>query len=166
MDIQITPTRSEKLDEAIDRVLQEMEGLDTTSTEYAKLVTQLQGLYKAMEIDANIKVKIYDAVAKSNDLEQKRATEEYDLQNKRELADQANKLKGAELGMQQMKFEAEAELRDVEIEAKKTALNERRRVSTDTLVLAAANLAGIVAVLNYERTAVVVSKAFGWIRKL
>lgn len=40
-----------------------------------------------------------------------------------------------------------------------------RRVSPDTLAIVAANLLGIVLVLNYEHTHVITSKAFNWILK-
>lgn len=43
--------------------------------------------------------------------------------------------------------------------------NSPKRVSPDTLILVAGNLAGIVLILGYERAHVVTSKALGFVLK-
>jgi hypothetical protein len=42
----------------------------------------------------------------------------------------------------------------------------KKRVSPDTLAVIAGNLAGIVAILGYERAHIITSKAFGLVMKL
>mgnify|MGYP003406553633 CR=1 FL=1 len=42
----------------------------------------------------------------------------------------------------------------------------KKRVSPDTLAIIAGNIAGIVAILGYERAHIVTSKAFGLVMKL
>jgi hypothetical protein len=44
--------------------------------------------------------------------------------------------------------------------------NSKRTISPDTIALIAANLAGIVLILQYERAHIVVSKALGFVTKL
>lgn len=56
--------------------------------------------------------------------------------------------------------------RNVETLAKAKALGESKKLSKDAILGAATSLAGIVAVLQYERLAVVSSKAFGLIMKV
>lgn len=56
--------------------------------------------------------------------------------------------------------------RNVETLAKAKALGESKKLSKDAILGAAASFAGILAVLHYERLAVVSSKAFGLIMKV
>lgn len=56
--------------------------------------------------------------------------------------------------------------RNVETLAKAKALGESKKLSKDAILGAATSLAGIVAVLQYERLAVVSSKAFSLIMKV
>lgn len=56
--------------------------------------------------------------------------------------------------------------RNVETLAKAKALGDSKKLSKDAILGAATSLAGIVAVLQYERLAVVSSKAFGLIMKV
>lgn len=44
--------------------------------------------------------------------------------------------------------------------------NKSKGISPDTILLVAANILGILLVLNYERAGVVTSKAFGMIGKV
>lgn len=46
------------------------------------------------------------------------------------------------------------------------ALREKNRVSKETLATVAANVGGIVAILMHERAHVIVSKAFGFVKKI
>lgn len=45
-------------------------------------------------------------------------------------------------------------------------ITSRKRLSADKLADVVVNLAGILAVLNFERTGIVLSKAFGLVKKL
>lgn len=56
--------------------------------------------------------------------------------------------------------------RNVETLAKAKALGESKKLSKDAILGAVTSMAGIVAVLQYERLAVVSSKAFGLIMKV
>ena len=56
--------------------------------------------------------------------------------------------------------------RNVETLAKAKALGESKKLSPDAVLGAATSILGIVAVLQYERLAVVSSKAFGLIMKV
>lgn len=56
--------------------------------------------------------------------------------------------------------------RNVETLAKAKALGESKKLSKDAILGAVTSLAGIAAVLHYERLAVVSSKAFGLIMKV
>lgn len=56
--------------------------------------------------------------------------------------------------------------RNVETLAKAKALGESKKLSKDAILGAATSFAGILAVLHYERLAVVSSKAFGLIMKV
>ena len=46
------------------------------------------------------------------------------------------------------------------------AVDPQRRISPDTILLVLGNLAGIVAIVGYERTHVVASKALSFVMKL
>ena len=46
------------------------------------------------------------------------------------------------------------------------ALREKNRVSKETLATIAANVLGIVVILNHERAHVIASKAFGLVKKI
>lgn len=56
--------------------------------------------------------------------------------------------------------------RNVETLAKAKALGESKKLSKDAILGAATSFVGILAVLHYERLAVVSSKAFGLIMKV
>lgn len=45
-------------------------------------------------------------------------------------------------------------------------LRHKSRVSKDALITIAANLGGIIAILNHERAHVIASKAFGLVKKV
>jgi len=48
----------------------------------------------------------------------------------------------------------------------KARSESQRKISPDTLILVAGNLAGIVLILNYERAGVITSRALGFVMKL
>lgn len=56
--------------------------------------------------------------------------------------------------------------RNVETLAKAKALGDSKKLSPDAILGAATSIAGIFAVLHYEKLAVVSSKAFGLIMKV
>lgn len=56
--------------------------------------------------------------------------------------------------------------RNVETLAKAKALGDSKKLSPDAILGAATSILGIIAVLQYERLAVVSSKAFGLIMKV
>lgn len=57
-------------------------------------------------------------------------------------------------------------VRNVETLAKAKALGDSKKISPDAILGAATSIAGIIAVLQYERLAVISSKAFGLIMKV
>lgn len=126
------------LDEAIKRLLDEMSGIDCDTEEYAKRVDQLTKLFKMREIEYNYTLK---------------ALENYNKQ--KELADKEKDLA------------ADCELKKIEAALKQKQLDSTRfGLSADTLAIIAANLAGIVLILGYEKVNVVTSKAIGFVSKL
>lgn len=74
--------------------------------------------------------------------------------------------------LQDLKSEGPETERFAQIQAQLTALyaikneNRSRRVSPDTLATIGANLLGIGIIVGHERTAIVTSKALGFVRKL
>lgn len=54
----------------------------------------------------------------------------------------------------------------VELEKIRDARNKGSKISPDTIALIAANLVGIVLILNFEKAGVITSKAMGMVGKL
>lgn len=175
-----TVTRPDKLEEAIDRVLEDMEGIETTDEKYANLAEQLNLLYKALATDVELQIKENDSLTKQEDaqasLDQKQADFNANLGLKKleleqnhafKLAEQTanNELKNAELALKQAETDASLKLKEVETAAKQDDIERRNRVSMDTLAVIGANLAGIITILAYERAHIITSKALGFVTK-
>lgn len=175
-----TVTRSEKLQEAIDRVLDDMVGIETTDEKYATLADQLTTLYKALATDVELQIKENDSLTKQEDaqaaLDQKKAEHtatiglkklELEQNHAFKLVEQTanNELKHAELALKEAETTASLKLKAVETIAKQDDIERRNRVSMDTLAVIGANLAGIVAILAYERAHIITSKALGFVTK-
>jgi hypothetical protein len=165
----IDPSR---VDAAIDRLLDEMSGVSCETEEFAKMVDQLVKLFKAKEIDANIMLKAFDAVGRK--IEQDTLLEiregEFNAKNlensfKREELEKLQEYRDEELTLKRRMFERDASLKDAELTLKQEAFDDRRRISSDTLALIAANIGGIVLILGYERVNVIASKAIGFVMR-
>lgn len=53
-----------------------------------------------------------------------------------------------------------------EVLLKEHELDQKRRVSADTILIVTANIVGILLILGYERTGIVTTKALGFVKKL
>lgn len=58
-----------------------------------------------------------------------------------------------------------AATKNLDILVKLKSTDEKKTVSPDTIVMVAANLVGLLLVLNYEKADIITSKAFGMIFK-
>lgn len=164
----IDPT---KLDEAIDKLLKQLSGVSCDTEEYAKMVDQLIKLFKAKEIDANIKLKAFDAVGKRTEQDTLLELREGEFNAKKEEVsirqqeiEKNLEYRDEELILKRRMFERDASLKDAELTLKQETFDDRR-ISADTLALIAANLGGIVLILGYERVNVIASKAIGFVMR-
>lgn len=138
----------EKLNTAIDEILEQMSGMDCGAEEYATLMDQLTKLYKVKEIDINLKLKTIDTFCKRDDSVLSLRLKEQESDAKVEEMDASRKLK------------------NVDADAKRHEIDKPDRVSKDTLAIIGANLAGIAIIIGYERLNVITSKAIGFVSKL
>lgn len=166
MFTQEVPNEYNKLNEAIERHLDAMAGVDCGSDDYAKMADQLVKLYKAKETDFSLKLKEFEAIGKQNELEEKLLQSARAIVNKETETEKTLKLRDIELALKKMEIDSSAELKAAETEAKKAETQDRRRVSSDTLALIAANVAGIIMIIGYERVNVIASKALGFVGKV
>lgn len=173
LDPVINPTQLVGL---IDNVMQKMSETDPGTKEYGDMAAQLTQLYKALEIDTNVKTKVLDSYAKQNEIEFKMQQQTTETENKKMETDanlalkraelDANRLfKAEEIALRIKEVDATAELRGAETELKKKEVEDRKRVSPDTVALIAANLAGILLIIGHERINVVTSKALGFVTR-
>lgn len=166
-------TELQKLDAAIDKILTSLLGMEPESEEFAKLAKHLTELTKTKEIIANLKLKAFEAKNKKvNDENVIRIKEEEVVQRRTEIAtreadsNQAHKLRDKELAMRSDESVVNQSFKTQELELRREELEDRRKVSKETLAVIAANLTGIVIILGYERANVIASKALGFIGKL
>lgn len=153
------PEQPHALNEVIEQLINHLSTTPEGTEEYAACVDQLNKLYKAKEIDLNLKLKELELLGKQNDLEIVHKQKEKEL-----LINQA--LKENELVLRQQEIDANCRLKDVEASYKEKESEDFRRVKPETLALIAANIAGIVLVIGHERINVITSKALGFIGKL
>lgn len=155
-----------KLIARIDSLLDKMAEVEEGSPEYTNMTTQLNQLYKALEIDTNIKTKVLDTYGKQNELESRLAQQEAELDHKKSEMISMYELKLRELAMRQSESDVTVDLRSVETDLKKKEIEDRRRVSPDTVAAIAANVVGILLIIGHERISVISTKALGFIPKV
>jgi hypothetical protein len=177
MFTQEVPNQYDKLDAAIDSLLDSIADVSGDSDEYAKMVDQLVKLYKAKELDSKIKVSEFEAIGKQNNLDAQVQLKQDEINDKKEEFEATSalkkvevegnlKLKDLELGLKKQEHDVTAPLKVAETEAKIAETQDRRRVKPDTVALVAANLAGIIMIIGHERLNVIASKAIGFVGKL
>jgi len=141
MIVQRRIEQHQKLCEVIDSLLVDIAEADCDSEQYRKLVDQLVKLYRIKETDASIELKKIESLTKQEHLAQ-------------------------ELDLKEKELEQDGLLRLGELGVRQKELDLRRRVSADTWATVAANIAGIMVIVGYERVNVVASKALGFVLKL
>lgn len=157
---------SSKVDDAIGKVLGKLSNTEPGTKEYAALADQLTKLYRLKEMEVQLKLKELDFHNKEAE-----SIKNLELKEKESEARQAESAINAEVRRTEILHKAKeldvsTKLKEIEIQLKEKDLETHGRVSKETLALIAANLAGIVVVLGYERANVIASKAFGFITKL
>jgi len=79
---QETPNEPIKLNEAITRVLDSMANKEPDSTEYAALTARLTSLYKLVELDSNIQLKVIESKNKQEESQKTLEVKELERQIK------------------------------------------------------------------------------------
>lgn len=144
------------LESELAKLLEEMKKeADKTGENYKKLNERLTALWKLKEVETTAAIKREELRHKQEELRSKEAqeTREHKLKTDQSEADAKQK-------------DREHDLKAEELKQKQQDLDNFSRVSAGTIVTAAVNLAGLLAILNHERAAVITSKAFGFVGKL
>lgn len=139
-------TASNKLSVVIDKVLLEMNTHSSDSEEYANMTKRLTELYRLQQMEQEFELNKVRANRDEDDRVCRRENEDEDLK------------------LRQRQAEIENELKRLEAEKMKKELRRRWNVSADTVVLAAANLVGILVIVGHERAHVVTSKALSLLK--
>lgn len=172
-----TVTEPTKLDEIIDALTQKMTEAEYGTAAYTEMANSLTQLYKAKEIDTNIKTKIIETYGKQNEIEAKIVQQAADVENKklesesnlalkRAEIDSNRLLKAEELALRLKEVDATVELRGAETELKKVETEVRKRVSPETWAIIGSNIAAVLLIIGHERLNVVTSKALSFVSKL
>ena len=139
------------LEEVIDNHQTQMVGVDAYSSEYIQMMRDLSVLYKLQSEEqvSEQKQKEFDLKVKEFQLK------EEELEFKREHERNESYYKGKDYT-----------LKEAELLIKQADLERRGKISPDTVIMIAGNLAGILLILNFEKVGVVTSKAMGLLIKL
>ena len=139
------------LEEVIDNHQTQMVGVDAYSSEYIQMMKDLSVLYKlrSEEQVSEQKQKEFDLKVKEFQLKE----EELEFKREHERNESSYKAK-------------DYTLKEAEILMKQADLERRGKISPDTVIMVAGNLAGILLILNFEKVGVVTSKAMGLLIKL
>lgn len=165
----IDPT---KLDEVIGKTLTQMSNVGSETDEFAKMAENLLKLFRAKEIDVKAKVQAFDSAVKDTEQERLLDLRETEMSVKRNeietnLVRLARELeiKQKELELKERQFKHELDTSAIDQNMKIETFEERRRISSDTLAIIAANLGGILLIIGYERVNVIASKAIGFVMR-
>ena len=144
-------TETTSLEEVIDNHQTQMVGVDAYSSEYIQMMKDLSVLYKLQSEErvSEQKQKEFDLKVKEFQLK------EEELEFKREHERNESYYKGKDYT-----------LKEAELLIKQADLERRGKISPDTVIMIAGNLAGILLILNFEKVGVVTSKAMGLLIKL
>ena len=139
------------LEEVIDNHQTQMVGVDAYSSEYIQMMKDLSVLYKLQSEEqvSEQKQKEFDLKVKEFQLKE----EELEYKREHERNESSYKAK-------------DYTLKEAEILMKQADLERRGKISPDTVIMVAGNLAGILLILNFEKVGVVTSKAMGLLIKL
>ena len=139
------------LEEVIDNHQTQMVGVDAYSSEYIQMMKDLSVLYKlrSEERVSEQKQKEFDLKVKEFQLKE----EELEFKREHERNESSYKAK-------------DYTLKEAEILMKEADLERRGKISPDTVIMVAGNLAGILLILNFEKVGVITSKAMGLLIKL
>ena len=144
-------TETTSLEEVIDNHQTQMVGVDAYSSEYIQMMRDLSVLYKLQSEErvSEQKQKEFDLKVKEFQLKE----EELEFKREHERNESSYKAK-------------DYTLKEAEILMKQADLERRGKISPDTVIMVAGNLAGILLILNFEKVGVVTSKAMGLLIKL
>ena len=144
-------TETTSLEEVIDNHQTQMVGVDAYSSEYIQMMKDLSVLYKLQSEEqvSEQKQKEFDLKVKEFQLKE----EELEFKREHERNESYYKAK-------------DYNLKEAEILMKQADLERRGKISPDTVIMIAGNLAGILLILNFEKVGVVTSKAMGLLIKL
>ena len=139
------------LEEVIDNHQTQMVGVDAYSSEYIQMMKDLSVLYKLQSEErvSEQKQKEFDLKVKEFQLKE----EELEFKREHERNESSYKAK-------------DYTLKEAENLMKQADLERRGKISPDTVIMVAGNLAGILLILNFEKVGVVTSKAMGLLIKL
>lgn len=139
------------LEEVIDNHQTQMVGVDAYSSEYIQMMKDLSVLYKLQSEErvSEQKQKEFDLKVKEFQLKE----EELEFKREHERNESSYKAK-------------DYTLKEAEILMKQADLERRGKISPDTVIMVAGNLAGILLILNFEKVGVITSKAMGLLIKL
>jgi len=162
----------EALNAAIDKTLSVITDTTPGTAEYTLLIDQLTKLTKVKDSIVSQTLKTLELQTKKeiDDRTHALKLDENDHKNAQDAI--ADTLKERELVMRErelMHRENETSdanrLKNRELELKEREAEKPDRVSKETLAMIGANLAGIVAILGYEKFNVIASKAFSLVMK-
>ena len=144
-------TETTSLEEVIDNHQTQMVGVDAYSSEYIQMMRDLSVLYKLQSEEqvSEQKQKEFDLKVKEFQLKE----EELEFKREHERNESYYKAK-------------DYNLKEAELLIKQADLERRGKISPDTVIMIAGNLAGILLILNFEKVGVVTSKAMGLLIKL
>ena len=144
-------TETTSLEEVIDNHQTQMVGVDAYSSEYIQMMKDLSVLYKLQSEErvSEQKQKEFDLKVKEFQLKE----EELEFKREHERNESYYKAK-------------DYNLKEAELLIKQADLERRGKISPDTVIMVAGNLAGILLILNFEKVGVVTSKAMGLLIKL
>jgi hypothetical protein len=156
----------QKINETIAKTLTEMSSKSSDSDEFSQIADQLTKLIKVKEVVANICLKNEESVNKKSEVERSNNLKVAELAQRKQELESSSSLKTSELNRRKIEFETTTALRQTELDLKTEELEDRRKVSKETLAVIGANIAGIVMILGYERANVIASKALSFVSKL
>lgn len=165
----IDPT---KLDEVIAKTLTQMSQVGSETDEFAKMAENLLKLFRAKEIDVKAKVTAFDSAVKDTEQERILDLRETEMSVKRNEVEtnlirlaRELEIKQKEIELKERQFKHELDTSEIDQNMKIETFEERRRISSDTLAIIAANLGGILLIIGYERVNVIASKAIGFVMR-
>jgi len=155
-----------KLNEAIDKLLNSILAVNCDTEEYAKMVDQLTRLTKVKDTIAASLLKAHESEIKEKEFEATHNLKKDEFKLKHTQAQNDLNQKLDESNLKREAHESDLKIKNLEFEEKQEKRDHPwRKISPETLVLIGANLAGIALIIGHEKLNVITSKALGFVGK-